>query len=144
MKKYKMINFISKDKQLENIKNILTLAVVTVIFVGVNNVINNKEEIQANDDMEVFEEINEYEEINQVSNIYVNFKPIKLAYDIIGKENITKILYEGNNLDIEGTCENLNLLEKFRNESNCTDFSINNISKTNNGYLFNLNCSLGA
>ena len=65
MKKYKMINFIIKDKQLKTIKNILTLVIVLVIFAGVNNVINNKEEIQANDEIEVFEEINEYDEINQ-------------------------------------------------------------------------------
>lgn len=143
MKKYKIINFLSKEKKSNHIEIILILVSLLIIFISSNKIMNVQEEIQIDSNLESFEGISEYEQINEVSNIYIDFEPIKIAYRIIGKDNIIRISYEEKNLEVEGICKDLTLLEKLKNELKYTHFSINNISKNEGGYLFNLNCTVG-
>ena len=143
MKKYNMINFITKERKIKNTNIISILVLGLIIFIVTNQIINQEQEIQIDSELEVFEEISDYEEINQVSSIYIDFKPIKTIYKVIGKNNIMRISYEENNLEIEGICKDLSLLQKLKSELKHTYFSINNISNNKGGYLFNLNCTIG-
>ncbi len=143
MKKYKIINFLSKEQKSKHIEILLISVSLLIIFITSNRIINEQEEIQSNNELESLEEVSEYEPIDEVSSIYIDFEPIKTAYKIIGKDNIERISYEENNLEVEGICKDLSLLEKLKNELEYTDFSINNISNNEDGYLFNLNCTIG-
>ena len=137
MKKYKTIDFIKlHNHNIKNIKNIYIIAslIILIVVYKVNMNIYNKETI-----------VNEYIDINEelAKSTYINFDNIKLVFNLIGKENITSILVDNSGLEVEGECNNLDILEQLRTKSKSSYFSINNISKLDDKYIFNLKYNIG-
>ena len=78
-----------------------------------------------------------------MKKVYINFDNIKVAFNLIGKENINRILVDNSGIEIEGECNNLDILEQLRNKSNSSYFSINSLLKQDNKYIFNLKYNTG-
>ena len=135
MKKYKTIDFIKlHSHNRNNIKMIYIIAslIILIVVYKVNINIYNKETV-------VNEDINE--ELSK--GTYINFDNIKLVFNLIGKENINRILVDNSGLEVEGECNNLDILEQLRTKSKSSYFSINNISKLDDKYIFNLKYNIG-
>ena len=137
MKKYKTIDFIKlHNHNIKNIKMIYIIAslIILIVVYKVNMNIYNKETI-----------VNEYIDINEelAKSTYINFDNIKLVFNLIGKENISRILVDNSGLEVEGECNNLDILEQLRTKSKSSYFSINNISKLDDKYIFNLKYNIG-
>ena len=132
MKKYKTINFIKLyNPNRKNIK-IIYILLVLIMVIGVYKVsmnTYNKENI-----LEENIDINE----NYEKSTYINFDNIKVVFNLIGKENINRILVDNSGVEVEGECNSLDVLEQLRTKSESNYFSINNISKLDNKYTFNL------
>ena len=137
MKKYKTIDFIKlHNHNIKNIKNIYIIAslIILIVVYKVNINIYNKETV-VNEDIDINEELSK--------STYINFDNIKLISNLIGKENISRILVDNSGLEVEGECNNLDILEQLRTKSKSSYFSINNISKSDNKYIFNLKYNIG-
>ena len=80
---------------------------------------------------------------SDVESLYINFDNIKVAFNLLGKENINRILVDNSGIEIEGGCNNLDILEQLRSKSNASYFSINSLSKQGNKYTFNLKYNIG-
>lgn len=137
MKKYKTIDFIKLyNPTRKNIK-IIYILVPLIMVIGVYkvkmNIYNKETVVDENID------INE----NYEKSTYINFDNIKVVFNLIGKENISKILVDNSGVEVEGECNNLDILEQLRTKSKSSYFSINNISKLDNKYIFNLKYNIG-
>ena len=138
MKKYKTIDFIKLYTPNRKNVNIVYILVALIMVIGVYKVNMNQEgnaKVYNEEDVshENIDIIESYEEI-----VYINFDNIKVAFNLIGKENINRILVDNSGIEIEGECNNLDILEQLRNKSNSSYFSINSLSKQGNKYIFNL------
>ena len=143
MKKYKTIDFIKPyTPSRKNIK-IVYILMVLIMVIGTYKVTMKQER-----NMNVYNEKDALHENidtteNDVESLYINFDNIKVAFNLIGKENINRMLLDNSGIEIEGECDNLDILEQLRSESNSTYFSINSLLKQGNKYIFNLKYNTG-
>lgn len=143
MKKYKTIDFIKLyTPNRKNVK-IVYILVALIMVIGVYKVnMNQKRNTKIYNEESVLDENIDITESDEES-IYINFDNIKVAFNLIGKENINRILVDNSGIEIEGECNNLDILEQLRNKSNSSYFSINSLSKQDNKYIFNLKYNTG-
>ena len=143
MKKYKTIDFIKLyTPNRKNVK-IVYILVALIMVIGVYKVnMNQKRNTKIYNEESVLDENIDITEIDEES-IYINFDNIKVAFNLIGKENINRILVDNSGIEIEGECNNLDILEQLRNKSNSSYFSINSLLKQDNKYIFNLKYNTG-
>lgn len=143
MKKYKTIDFIKLyTPNRKNVK-IVYILVALIMVIGVYKVnMNQKRNTKIYNEEAVLDENIDITESDEES-IYINFDNIKVAFNLIGKENINRILVDNSGIEIEGECNNLDILEQLRNKSNSSYFSINSLSKQDNKYIFNLKYNTG-
>ena len=143
MKKYKTIDFIKLyTPNRKNVK-IVYILVALIMVIGVYKVnMNQKRNTKIYNEETVLDENIDITESDEES-IYINFDNIKVAFNLIGKENINRILVDNSGIEIEGECNNLDILEQVRNKSNSSYFSINSLLKQDNKYIFNLKYNTG-
>ena len=143
MKKYKTIDFIKlHTPNRKNIK-IVYILVALIMVIGVYKVnMNQKRNTKIYNEETVLDENIDITESDEES-IYINFDNIKVAFNLIGEENINQILVDNSGIEIEGECNNLDILEQLRNKSNSSYFSINSLLKQDNKYIFNLKYNTG-
>ncbi|MDU4936369.1 MAG: hypothetical protein E6X43_13770 [Peptostreptococcaceae bacterium] len=143
MKKYKTIDFIKLyTPNRKNVK-IVYILVALIMVIGVYKVnMNQKRNTKIYNEETVLDENIDITESDEES-IYINFDNIKVAFNLIGKENINRILVDNSGIEIEGECNNLDILEQLRNKSNSSYFSINSLLKQDNKYIFNLKYNTG-
>lgn len=143
MKKYKTIDFIKLyTSNRKNVK-IVYILVALIMVIGVYKVnMNQKRNTKIYNEETVLDENIDITESDEES-IYINFDNIKVAFNLIGKENINRILVDDSGIEIEGECNNLDILEQLRNKSNSSYFSINSLLKQDNKYIFNLKYNTG-
>lgn len=143
MKKYKTIDFIKLyTPNRKNVK-IVYILMALIMVIGVYKInMNQKRNTKIYNEEAVLDENIGITEIDEES-IYINFDNIKVAFNLIGKENINRILVDNYGIEIEGECNNLDILEQLRNKSNSSYFSINSLSKQDNKYIFNLKYNTG-
>ncbi len=143
MKKYKTIDFIKLyTPNRKNVK-IVYILVALIMVIGVYKVnMNQKRNTKIYNEETVLDENIDITESDEES-IYINFDNIKVAFNLIGEENINRILVDNSGIEIEGECNNLDILEQLRNKSNSSYFSINSLLKQDNKYIFNLKYNTG-
>lgn len=143
MKKYKTIDFIKLyTPNRKNVK-IVYILMALIMVIGVYKInMNQKRNTKIYNEESVLDENIDITEIDEES-IYINFDNIKVAFNLIGKENINWILVDNYGIEIEGECNNLDILEQLRNKSNSSYFSINSLLKQDNKYIFNLKYNTG-
>ena len=143
MKKYKTIDFIKLyTPNRKNVK-IVYILVALIMVIGVYKVnMNQMRNTKIYNEETVLDENIDITESDEES-IYINFDNIKVAFNLIGEENINRILVDNSGIEIEGECNNLDILEQLRNKSNSSYFSINSLLKQDNKYIFNLKYNTG-
>ena len=143
MKKYKTIDFIKLyTPNRKNVK-IVYILVALIMVIGVYKVnMNQKRNTKIYNEETVLDENIDITESDEES-IYINFDNIQVAFNLIGEENINRILVDNSGIEIEGECNNLDILEQLRNKSNSSYFSINSLLKQDNKYIFNLKYNTG-
>ncbi len=143
MKKYKTIDFIKLyTPNRKNVK-IVYILVALIMVIGVYKVnMNQKRNTKIYNEETVLDENIDITESDEES-IYINFDNIKVAFNLIGEENINGILVDNSGIEIEVECNNLDILEQLRNKSNSSYFSINSLLKQDNKYIFNLKYNTG-
>ena len=81
--------------------------------------------------------------INKENIAVISLDKVQKIYDLLGINNISKLSINGNTANIDGTCEDLNILENIKCEESIKNLSINHIRKQENNYVFNLTYELG-
>ena len=144
MRKYDTINFLEDASfKIKLLKIIFSLLILFSIVIITISVVKNKEDQKIDINQTIESELNQNTEGITEKETYVKIKDIKVAYKVIGKENINMLLTEDNNIEIEGICEDLNILEKLKIQSGSKDFSIESIIKKDNNYIFKIKYNLG-
>ncbi|WP_158540698.1 hypothetical protein [Romboutsia weinsteinii] len=101
-------------------------------------------------DLDSFVNSNIKEEVVPESNgangnyiTFISLEKVRKIYDLLGISNISKLSINGNIANIDGVCEDLNILENIKREESIKNLSINHIKKQESNYLFNLTYELG-
>ena len=141
MKSYKTINFIKPYTLNRKDIKIVYILVILIIIGGIYKVTIEKNMNVYNEEDILHENVDIIE--SDVESLYINFDNIKVAFNLLGKENINRILVDNSGIEIEGGCNNLDILEQLRSKSNASYFSINSLSKQGNKYTFNLKYNIG-
>ena len=143
MKDYKTIDFIKSYKtNKKSGKSLCIIILLILVSVFCKLTMNQDRNIKGHSKDESLRENTEISE-NHEERVYLNFDNIKAVCNLIGKENINRMLVENSSIEIEGQCSNLDILEQLRNESNLSYFSINSLVRYNDKYIFNLKYNIG-
>lgn len=153
MKKYKTINFFKtryKDKKdiTKNYYNMfititITITIVYLLFNISNSIIELKElekYVSNNKDIEM--NLSKNQEINQNKN-NIEIGNIRDVYSLIGESNIERYVAGDSTVDIDGICYDLNILNQLKNSNGIERLSINNLTRTVDGYMFTVNYIIG-
>ncbi|MGO0884368.1 hypothetical protein ACTPDI_16450 [Clostridioides difficile] len=145
MKTYKTINFANgfkETKQYNKVYKITIILILTCISLKIfmymksineleNYISNNKSITESKYTAPKLEETKE-----KFSKIKLD--EIKKIYEIVGTDNITKISIEKNKMEIEGICDNLDILENLRKIKYIKDYYIDSIIRDGEYYKFRI------
>lgn len=141
MKKYKAINFLEKDKKEK--KNIILysvtiIAVIVYLAINIYSDLNNIRYLQGYID----ENKEDYEEIIPVISYdkpsVIDMNKVKEIYSKLGKYNVVSMVLNESQVEIEGMCIDLNILNSIKEFKYINDMSINKIRKEGEAYIFNV------
>lgn len=149
-KNSKCINIFEKDKKDLNLYQISILIIVFMIIlqIGINSFKNN----QLNEFISDYEYEKDLKtsEINTSSSnnlnkekSKINLSKIKEISSIIGIEKIQSIYSDSNKVEIQGYCEDTEVLQKVSDLENINKFDIQELQKKDNKYFFKIEYTLG-
>lgn len=143
MNKPKVINFLKGYKINKTSRRLYILLVVSILFYTIVKVYVGITSIQ-----KLEADVNNYGDIKEVESestmqVHSNLSQIKKAYELIGVNNITKVIMSSSKIEIEGVCLELNILEKIKNDDTISNICVNSIRKEEDNYVFNLTYQVG-
>lgn len=145
MKKYKCVNFFEKDKKEKiNIK-LYSIVVVVIIIYLLTNIYSNLNNVK---DLQMYiDENKDYsQEIIPVMSYQeprvIDINKIREIYSKLGKDNIITIIYNSSEIEVEGKCIELNILNSIKESQYIDNMSINKIKKEGEAYIFNVSYRL--
>lgn len=145
MKKYKTINFLEENKNEKKNNKLYRIAMVLFLLYLSNNIYSGLKEIQ---NLEIYINKNLNNNIDTIevmaykdSNV-IEINNIQQIYGSIGKNNITSLIANNSNLEIEGKCVDLNILDNIKNYEFIKSMSVNKIVKEGDAYIFNVSYEL--
>lgn len=145
MKKYKTINFLEekkekkKSRKLFQIVMLIGICYLTIcIYYGTEEIQNLQDYISENEhkDTKIIE-VMSYQEEN-----HIDINKIKAIYDGVGRDNITSLIANDSNIEIEGSCYDLNTLNNIKNYEYINEMSVNKIKREGEAYIFNISYRL--
>lgn len=146
MRKSVNINFF-KYYKIRNGNKFFTMICMLVMVYMILEIYNGISTIK---DLDSFVSSNIKEEVVSESNgingndiTFISLEKVRKIYDLLGISNISKLSINGNIANIDGVCEDLNILENIKREESIKNISINHIKKQESNYLFNLTYELG-
>lgn len=146
MRKSVNINFF-KYYKIRNWNKFFAMICMLVIVYMILEIYNGISTIK---DLDSFISSNIKEEVVPESNgangndiTFISLEKVRKIYDLLGISNISKLSINGNIANIDGVCEDLNILENIKREESIKNLSINHIKKQESNYLFNLTYELG-
>lgn len=146
MRKSVNINFF-KYYKIRNGNKFFTMICMLVMVYMILEIYNGISTIK---DLDSFVSSNIKEEVVSESNgingndiTFISLEKVRKIYDLLGISNISKLSINGNIANIDGVCEDLNILENIKREESIKNLSINHIKKQESNYLFNLTYELG-
>ncbi|UWD49519.1 hypothetical protein NYR90_04620 [Clostridioides difficile] len=145
MKTYKTINFsngFKETKQYNKIYKITIILILTCISLKMfmymksineleNYISNNKSITESKYTVPKLEETKE-----KFSKIKLD--EIKKIYEIVGTDNITKISIDKNKMEIEGICDNLDILDSLKKINYIKYYYIDSIIRDGEYYKFRI------
>lgn len=142
MKNKKLINFIKKDKNEEKyFIGTLTILIYLIIFQSytqIQSIKSLEEEVKNNKTL-----IQSKELVNTESKRYTLVEDSNKIYNLLGFENVNRISVEKGKVEIEGQCDNLDVLNEIKSIDNVENFSITNVENKNNNFYFNVTYEIG-
>ena len=70
-------------------------------------------------------------------------KQVKDIYSIIGYSNIDEYICMNNYIEIQGKCKNIEILDSITNIDNIKNYSIENLKRENEYYIFRVKYEIG-
>ena len=142
MKKNNLINFLKEEKQEEKyFKCTVIILIYLLIFqsyTSIKSINNLKEEI--NNTKVIAQSTKILESKNKKSTL---IKDTNKVYDLLGFSNIKRLSFENNKVNIEGKCEDLEILNKLKSMDNINNFSITSVENKNNKLYFHAVYEIG-
>ncbi|MGL4911561.1 MAG: hypothetical protein ACRC3Y_03935 [Romboutsia sp.] len=145
MKKYKSINFLEKDKKEKKNIKLYSIAIITVIAyltVIIYNDLNNIKDLQSyiDENKDYEQEVIPVMSYEEPSTIDMNI--VREIYSKLGEGNIIYIVSNNSEIEVEGKCIDLNILNSIKKSQYVSSMSINKIKKEGEAYIFNVSYSL--
>ena len=142
MKKYNLINFLKEEKQDEKYFKCTVIILIYLLvfqsYTSIKSINNLKEEI--NNTKVIAQSTKILESKNKKSTL---IKDTNKVYDLLGFSNIKRLSFENNKVNIEGKCEDLEILNKLKSMDNINNFSITSVENKNNKLYFHAVYEIG-
>ena len=144
MKKYETLNFFEENNNISiYIRRLLTLCIIIFTFLNLSvntiklrklesNINHNEVENVSNDEVEYVQEKN------------IDLDQIKFIYSLFGVSNINEMTILKDNVQVQGKCTDLNILEEIKNNDNVKNSSLDSITKEGDSYIFKLKYQTGS
>ena len=142
MKKNNLINFLKEEKQEEKYFKCTVIILIYLLvfqsYTSIKSINNLKEEI--NNTKVIAQSTKILESKNKKSTL---IKDTNKVYDLLGFSNIKRLSFENNKVNIEGKCEDLEILNKLKSMDNVNNFSITSVENKNNKLYFHAVYEIG-
>lgn len=137
MKNIKVINFLEEDKTDEKLfKYILSMLICVFIFevyIGLKSINNLQHGIEETK-LAIQQEVIEKDKVTNKKSTLI--KDTDKIYELLGFSNIKKLYVENEKVYIEGSCEELNVLDDLKYIEGIKNLSISSLEKHDEGYSF--------
>lgn len=142
MVKYNLINFIDLN-DVKNNKYRISITLILLIFIFiVSKIILYISEINRIEQYVDKHNIKEDRTIENSSNATI-LKQVNEVYSIIGYSNIDEYICINDYIEIQGRCTNIDILDSIANIDNISNYSIENLKRENEHYLFRVKYKIG-
>lgn len=142
MKKYETLNFFDGNNRSIYINRLLILSIIIFTFLNLSVNTIKLRRLESN--------INHYEvenvssdEVEYVQEKSIDLDQIKFIYSLFGASNINEMTILKDDVQVQGKCTDLNILEGIKNKDNVKNSSLDSITKEDHFYTFRLKYQTG-
>ncbi|MEG0856921.1 MAG: hypothetical protein RSG52_10650 [Terrisporobacter sp.] len=142
MKKIKTINFLKKDKTEDKLFTCVVLILIyLLVFQGFSYIksINLLEDEISNIKLSM----NKKEESTLEVKKSTLLGDTKEVYDLLGVSNIQRLYIDNKQVEIEGKCKDLKVLDELEEIKSVNDVSVSSIEKKGSKYFFKVIYQIG-
>lgn len=136
------MNFIDSNNLKNNKYRISTIIILLMFIFIVSKIILYISEINRIEQYIDKHNIKENKKIENSSNTTI-LKQVKDIYSIIGYNNIDEYICINDYIEIKGKCTNIDILDSITNVDNITNYSIENLKRENEYYIFRVKYKIG-
>lgn len=142
MVNYNLINFIDSNDIRNNRYKIIVISILLMSIFIISKLMLYILEINRIEQYIDKHDIKENKTIeNKLSTTIL--KQAKDIYSIIGYSNIDEYICMNNYIEIQGKCTNIDILDSITNIDNVINYSIENLKRENEYYIFRVKYEIG-
>ena len=142
MVNYNLINFIDSNDIRNNRYKIIVVVILLMFIFIISKLILYILEINRIEQYIDKHDIKENKTIENKLNTTI-LKQVKDIYSIIGYSNIDEYICMNNYIEIQGKCKNIEILDSITNIDNIKNYSIENLKRENEYYIFRVKYEIG-
>ncbi len=142
MVNYNLINFIDSNDVRNNRYKIIVFVILLMFIFIISKLMLYILEINRIEQYIDKHDIKENKTIENKSSTTI-LEQVKDIYSIIGYSNIDEYICMNNYIEIQGKCTNIDILDSITNIDNIINYSIENLKKENEYYIFRVKYEIG-
>ncbi len=142
MVNYNLINFIDSNDIRNNRYKIIVVVILLMFIFIISKLMLYILEINRIEQYIDKHDIKENKTIENKLNTTI-LKQVKDIYSIIGYSNIDEYICMNNYIEIQGKCKNIEILDSITNIDNIKNYSIENLKRENEYYIFRVKYEIG-
>lgn len=142
MVNYNLINFIDSNDIRNNRYKIIVVVILLMSIFIISKLMLYILEINRIEQYIDKHDIKENKTIENKLNTTI-LKQAKDIYSIIGYSNIDEYICMNNYIEIQGKCTNIEILDSITNIDNIINYSIENLKRENEYYIFRVKYEIG-
>lgn len=142
MVNYNLINFIDSNDARNNRYKIIVFVILLMFIFIISKLMLYILEINRIEQYIDKHDIKENKTIENKSSTTI-LEQVKDIYSIIGYSNIDEYICMNNYIEIQGKCTNIDILDSITNIDNIINYSIENLKKENEYYIFRVKYEIG-
>lgn len=142
MANYNLINFIDSNDVRNNRYKIIVFVILLMFIFIISKLMLYILEINRIEQYIDKHDIKENKTIENKSSTTI-LEQVKDIYSIIGYSNIDEYICMNNYIEIQGKCTNIDILDSITNIDNIINYSIENLKKENEYYIFRVKYEIG-
>lgn len=142
MVNYNLINFIDSNDIRNNKYKIIVVVILLMFIFIISKLMLYILEINRIEQYIDKHDIKENKTIENKLNTTI-LKQTKDIYSIIGYSNIDEYIFMNNYIEIQGRCTNIEILDSITNIDNIINYSIENLKRENEYYIFRVKYEIG-